>query len=168
VRLKPIGLALIALSTGAPAVPTRACDSASCSLPTRGANVLVPKKQFRLDLSFGYSDQGLLLRGSQEVDTVYRPRVFLERETIIPGFHRDIDSHDRVEQANMAYGLSERVNLVASAPLAIWHAHTVAHGAVEQEYGTVGFGDALVGARFSLRPRGLVAGFSLNRSYWSE
>lgn len=137
------------------------CDSASCSLLTRGANVLVPKKKFRLDLSFGYSDQGVLLLGSEEVDTVYRPRVSLERETIIPGFHRDIDGHDQVVQADMAYGLSERVNLVASVPLALWHTHDVAHGRVEQEYGTVGLGDALVGARWSLRPRRLVGGFSI-------
>jgi hypothetical protein len=140
---------------------TEACDSASCSLLTRGANVLVPKKKLRIDFSFGYSDQGVLLRGSQEVDTVYRPRVFLERERIIPGFHRDLDGYDQAVQADVTYGLSDRVNLVASAPLAVWHTHTVAHASVQQEYGTVGFGDALVGARWALRPRGLVAGFSL-------
>jgi hypothetical protein len=149
-------LAFLAATRGA-----GACDSASCSLLTRGANVLVPKKKFRLDLSFGYSDQGVLMRGSQEVDTVYRPRVFLEHETIIPGFHRDIDGYDQAVQADGTYGLSERVNLVASAPLAVWHTHDVAHGDIQKEYGTVGFGDALVGARWSLRPRGLVAGFSL-------
>jgi hypothetical protein len=141
--------------------PAEACDSASCSLLTRGESGLLPKKRFRLDFSFGYSDQSVLLRGGQEVEDVFRPRVFLERGTVIPGFHRDIDGYDQAVQADGTYGLSTRVNLQASVPLAVWHSHQVSHGSVEQEYGTVGVGDALVGVRWALRPRTLVAGFSV-------
>jgi hypothetical protein len=141
--------------------PVTACDSASCSLLTRGESGLLPKKRVRLELSFGYTDKGLLLRGSEEVDSVFRPRVFFERQTVVPGFHRDIDGYDRVLQADLTYGLSPRVNLLASVPLSIWHAHQVAHGDIQQDYGTVGLGDALLGVRWSMRPRRLVAGFSL-------
>ena len=151
-------LFLVGWSAGAAAT---ACDSASCSLLTRGANGLLPAKKFRLDVSFGYADQAVLMHGSQEVDAVYRPRVFLERQLVIPGFHRDLAGYDRVLQADLTYGLSSRVNVVASVPLAIWHAHDVAHGAVAQEFGTVGLGDSLLGVRLSLRPRRLVGGFSV-------
>jgi outer membrane putative beta-barrel porin/alpha-amylase len=154
-----LALALAGCVWAAPAA--QACDSASCSLLTRGESGLLPKKRFRLDFSFGRSDQSVLLRGSQEVDEVFRPRVFLERGTVIPGFHRDIDGYDQTVQADGTYGLSARVNLVASVPLAVWHSHEVAHGSIAQEYGTVGIGDTLVGVRWALRPRALVGGFSV-------
>jgi hypothetical protein len=154
-----LALALLGCVWSAPAA--QACDSATCSILTRGASGLLPKKRFRLDFSFGYSDQSVLLRGGQEVDEVYRPRIFLEHGTVIPGFHRDIDGYDQVVQADGTYGLSTRVNLVASIPIPVWHSHEVAHGDVAQEYGTVGIGDTLVGVRWSLRPRALVGGFSV-------
>jgi hypothetical protein len=157
----PLVALLLTVSAGVSGQPASACDSASCSLLTRGGNGLLAKKKLRLELSFGYTDKGLLLEGSQEVDSVYRPRILFERQTIVPDFHRDIDGYDRVLQGDLTYGLSPRVNLQASVPLAIWHAHQVAHGNFQQEYGTVGLGDILLGARWSMRPRRLVAGFSL-------
>ena len=151
-------LALALLSAGRPAP---ACDSSSCSLLTRGENSLIPRKRFRLDLTFGYTDQGALLRGSQGVDAVFRPRVFIERQQIYPSFHRDIDGYDRVVQMDATYGLGTRFNLVASLPLALWHAHDVAHGEFQQQYGTRGVGDALLGVRAAFGPRGLVGGLSV-------
>ena len=152
---------LLAVSVAPSGPPAWACDSASCSLLTRGANGLLAKKKLRLDLSFGYTDKALLLEGSQPVDSVYRPRIFFEHQTIVPGFHRDIDGYDRVLQGDLTYGLSPRLNLQASVPLTVWHVHQVAHGSYAREYGTVGLGDVLLGARWSMRPRQLVAGFSV-------
>lgn len=146
---------------GMAAPPATACDSTSCSLLTRGENVLLPKKAFRLDLSFGYTDESVLLSGSREVDTVLRPRVALEAKRILPDFHSDISGFDRSLQMDVTYGLGARVNLQASVPLVLWQAHEVAHGGFQAEYGTEGIGDTLVGLRFSLRPRRLVAGFAL-------
>jgi hypothetical protein len=146
------------LNSGSPASP---CDSSSCSLLTRGENGLIPKKKLRLDLSFGYTDQGLLLRGNQEVDRVFRPRVDLEHQLIFPAFHRDINGYDRIVQFDAVYGLASRFNLVASLPVATWHAHDVAHGSLQQEYGTTGFGDILLGLRCALGPRGMVGGFAI-------
>jgi len=152
---------LLTVSAGVSVPAASACDSASCSLLTRGANGLLARKKLRLDLSFGYTDKNLLLNGSQQVQSVYRPRIFFEHQAIVPGFHRDIDGYDRALQGDLTYGLSSRLNLQASVPLAVWHAHEVAHGGYQKEYGTVGLGDVLVGARWSMRPRRLVAGFSL-------
>ena len=159
--MRALLLSLLALAFWPAGSIATACDSSSCSLLTRGENSLLPKKQFRLDLTFGFTDQGALLRGSQEVDAVFRPRVFLERQQIYPSFHRDIDGYDRVVQMDLTYGLGARFNLTASLPLALWHAHEVAHGDFRQEYGTTGVGDALVGLRAALGPRGLVSGLSL-------
>jgi len=124
----PLLVTLLVLPPLAAGPLATACDSSSCSLLTRGENSLIPRKQLRLDLTFGYTDQGALLRGSQEVDAVVRPRVFLERQQIYPSFHRDIDGYDRVVQMDLTYGLGARFNLTASLPLALWHAHEVAHG----------------------------------------
>jgi hypothetical protein len=150
-----------ALTLAATAPLASACDSTSCSLLTRGENLLVPKKKFRLDLSFGYTDESVLLSGSREVSTVLRPRVLLEAKRILPDFHSDIDGFDRSLQMDVTYGLGSRVNLSASVPLALWQAHEVSHGTFRGEYGTEGLGDTLVGARFALRPRRLVAGFAV-------
>ena len=89
------GFLLFLLPLLSPGPSASACDSTSCSLLTRGASGLVPKKRFRFDLTFGYTDLGRLQRGSQEVDTVLRPRVFLGKGLIIPNFHRDVDGYPR-------------------------------------------------------------------------
>jgi hypothetical protein len=152
-------LAILAWAASGAEAP--ACDSSSCSLLTRGENSLVPKRAFRVDVSFGYANQGRLQSGSQEVDAVFRPRIFLERQRIFPAFHRDIDGYDRVVQMDLTYGLGSRLNVAASVPLVVWHGHDVAHGSVAQEYGTGGFGDVLVGLRGAFGPRGLVGSASI-------
>jgi hypothetical protein len=95
------------------------------------------------------------------VETVLRPRVALEAKRVLPDFHRDLDGFDRVVLLDVTYGLGSRLNLAASLPLAIWHAHDVAHGSVEQRYGTQGIGDALVGIRWALPVRRLVGGLAV-------
>jgi hypothetical protein len=152
-------LAVVAYPIASPLAT--ACDSTSCSLLTRGENVLVPKRKFRLDVSLGYTDESVLLRGSREVDTVLRPRVAFEAKRILSDFHRDIDGFDRSLQMDVTYGLASRLNLTASVPLALWQTHDVAHGSFRGEYGTEGIGDTLVGLRWSMRPRRLVAGFAV-------
>jgi hypothetical protein len=138
-----------------------ACDSATCSLLTRSSTGLVPAKRLKVDLTFGYTDQGIRLEGSEPVDVVYRPRVLLERGTIIPGFHQDLDGSDRIFQLDLTYGLSSRLNLTASVPLSVRHTHDVAHGDLVAEYGTTGFGDVLAGLRWAMGPRRLVGGFAV-------
>jgi len=162
-QFRPLLVLVLALSFGLPGAGqlALACDSSSCSLLTRGDNGLVPKKKFRFDLSFGYTDQGRPLRGSQEVDAVLRPRIFLEQQRIFSDFHRDIDGYDRVVHMDATYGLGKRLNVTASLPLAMRHSHEVAHGSFQQEYRTTGFGDALLSLRWALGPPGLVGGLAV-------
>jgi hypothetical protein len=162
VRRAIVATAALLVCLGIPDREALACDSATCSLLTRGGNGLLPKKSFKVDLTFGWADQGTLMKGSQEVDTVLRPRVFLELERLIPDFHQDVDGSDRVVQLDVTYGLGSRVNLAASFPLSVRHVHDVAHGTpLVEEFGTVGFGDVLLGARWAMGPRGLVAGLAV-------
>jgi hypothetical protein len=153
-------LLLVAALAGL-ARPGFACDSSSCSLLTRGDNGLVGKKRLRLDLSFGYTNQGVRLDGSQETNVVLRPRVFLEQQRIFPNFHQDITGYDSVIQFDATYGLGKKVNLLASLPLMTRHSHDVVHQSLEQAFGTTGIGDALLGVRAALGPRGLVLGASI-------
>ncbi len=155
-------VALASVWMGLPPRTAQGCDSATCSLLTRGGNGLLPKKSFKVDLSFGYTHQGTLMNGGHEVDTVFRPRVFLERERLIPDFHQDIDGSDRGVQLDLTYGLGSRVNLTASLPLLVRHVHDVSHGSpLVEGFGTNGFGDILLGARWAMGPRGLVAGLAV-------
>lgn len=145
-----------------PCPPAHACDSATCSLLTRGGNGLLPKKTLKVDLTMGWTDQGILLSGSREVTSVYRPRVFLERGTVVPNFHRDIDGSDRSVQLDLTYGLGSRFNLTASLPLSLRHVHDVSHGSpLVEEFGTTGFGDVLLGVRWAVGPRRLVGGLAV-------
>ena len=154
-------LFIAALAGGGAGTALFACDSSSCSLLTRGDNGLVGKKRFRLDLSFGYTDQSQQLQGSESTDLVLRPRVFLEQQRIFPDFHQDQSGYDSVLQFDATYGLGNRSNLVLSFPLMTRHAHDVVHQDLQQAFGTTGIGDTLVGARGAVGPRGLVACASL-------
>jgi hypothetical protein len=154
-------MALAALLGAWAAPPAGACDSTSCSLLTRGGNGLVPRGKLRVDLAFGYTDKPNKLNGTREVESVLRPLVAFASQRILPDFHQDVAGFDRAVQLDVAYGLTPRVNLAVSLPVAIWHAHDVSHGGPPQRFGTVGIGDTLVGARMALGPRGLVGGLSL-------
>ena len=155
------GLALAAaVATAAPAAPARACDSSSCALLTRGQSGTLPKGAFRLDLSFRYTDEDVKLQGGQAVADVYVPKVAFTYGSIWPAFHREIQASESFVQMDLGYGLSSRFSLEASLPLHTHREHTLAHFGITQRYSTRGIGDALAGARFSVRPR-FVAGFAV-------
>jgi len=156
-------LTAVALSVSALAAtsPARACDSASCSLLTRGDNDLIAPRGFKLGITFGYSHYGHALEGSREVDSVLRPRIVLEEGFIIRDYHRDLRGYDRALQIDAIYGLNRKLNLVAAVPFATWHSHDTAHGAAEQRFGASGLGDVLLGVRSTLGVRGLTGGVSI-------
>jgi hypothetical protein len=122
----------------------------------------VPKKKLKIDLTVGYTNQGKLMSGGSEVAAVFRPRVFLERGTVVPNFHQDIHGSDRTVQLDLTYGLGTRFNLTASLPLSLRHVHDVSHGSpLVEEFGTTGFGDVLLGVRWAMGPRRLVGGLAV-------
>jgi hypothetical protein len=158
--LKRLVIAFAAGAAMAHGAPALACDSSSCALLTRGQNGILPKGAFRLDLSFRYTDENVKLQGSQAVADVYLPKVAFTYGSIWPAFHREIAASESFVQMDLGYGLTSRLSLEASLPLHARREHTIAHFGITQRYTTQGIGDALLGARFSMRPR-LVAGFAL-------
>ena len=153
-------LALAAGAAVAHGTPAVACDSSSCALLTRGQNGTLPKGAFRVDLSFRYTDEDAKRRGGQAVADVYVPKVAFTYGSIWPAFHRELEASESFVQMDLGYGLTPRLSLEASLPLHARREHTIAHFGVTQRYATRGIGDALVGARFAVRPR-LVAGFAV-------
>jgi hypothetical protein len=156
-----LSVLLAAVGTVASHGSANACDSASCSLVTRGQNGLMPKRGLRFDLSYAYTDLGARLSGSQKVAFVERPRVDLGRQKIWPAFHREYDGSEKVASLDVSYGLTSKLTLVGSLPAFAGHSHDIAHFGLLQEYSTGGNGDLLIGARYALGPRGLVGGVSI-------
>jgi len=159
-ELKHLVLAFAAGAAVAHGAPVLACDSSSCALLTRGEGGTLAKGAFRLDLSFRYTAEDVKLQGSQAVADVYVPKVAFTYGSIWPAFHRQIKASESFVQLDLGYGLTSRLSLQASMPLNARREHTIAHFGITQRYTTQGIGDALLGARFSLRPR-LVAGFAV-------
>ncbi len=137
-----------------------ACDSSSCALVTRGQGGLLAKRAFRIDVSYRYTDDAVLLDGSSPAERVYRPKVALETGRIWPAFHRELGGHDSFLQLDLAYGLASRTTLLASVPVLADRSYSIAHAGIQQDYGTRGFGDALFGVRQAI-VGGLVGGLSV-------
>jgi hypothetical protein len=148
----------LALLPAGPAVS--ACDSSSCALITRGMNGLESKRALRLDLSWRYTDDDVRFEGGHEVPVVYRPKVSFENGTLWPAFHQETFGHESFLQVDAAYGLTKSTTLLASLPLLSDRSYAIAHVGIQDEYGTNGMGDALVGVRQGLGRSGLVAGFA--------
>jgi len=136
------------LGAGAPA---RACDSASCSLVTRGASGALPKGALRLDLSFRYTDQARPYVGGEPADSVLRPKVDFERGLLLSGYHRETGGHERYLQCDLAYGVTSRATALLSIPLLVDRSYDISHGGSFQRSTTTrGSGDLLLGAQYGL------------------
>ena len=148
-RVRALGLLLL-LGAGA-SRDALACDSTGCLLVTRSASGLLPRKAFRLDLSYRSTDDSELMSGSDTTARVTRPKVDFENGIVRPGFHQDLGGHSRFLQVDAAYGLTARTTLLASAPVVTRRSYEVGHPPVLTEnYETWGLGDTLVVARHSL------------------
>lgn len=136
------------LLAAALAPPLPACDSTGCLLVTRSASGLLPRKSFRLDLSYRMTDDSQLMSGSDTTARVTRPKIDFENGIVRPGFHQDLGGRSRFLQVDVAYGLTGRTTLLASAPVVTSRSYDVGHPPVLTEnYETWGLGDTLVGVR---------------------
>jgi hypothetical protein len=160
-----VRLALALMAGWACAPATSACDSTGCQMVTRGANGLLPKGSWRVDLAFRATDDTALMNGSNEVTVVRRPKVDFENGVVRPAFHQDVGGHARFLQLDVGYGLTSRTSVVVSAPVLTHRAYEVGHPpALTETYATWGVGDTLVGARHSFltsSSHSLVAGFGI-------
>ena len=156
-------LLTLALSLAAAFAPARAraCDSTSCMMMTRGGNGALGRGALRVDLSFRHTEQDRLFAGSEQTDTVLRPKVDFARQRLIPGYHGERGGLEQFVQLDLSYGLSSRLTVLASAPLVAHRSYQVTHGAFEHVYDTTSVGDAVVGLRYALDPRArVVAGLA--------
>ena len=78
-----------------------ACDSTSCLLVTRSASGLLPRKGFRLDLSYRATDDSRLMSGSDAAARVARPKLDFEHGIVRPGFHQDLGGACRFLQVGV-------------------------------------------------------------------
>ena len=118
---------------------------------TRSAGGLLPRKSFRLDLSYRATDDSQLMSGSDTAARVTRPKVDFEHGLVRPGFHQDLGGTSRFLQVDVGYGLTGRTTLLASAPVVTRRSYDVGHPPVLTErYQTWGLGDTLLGVRHAV------------------
>ena len=151
---RPLLLGLIALAAACAPELARACDSSSCLLVTRGQNGLLAKGDWRVDFSYRFTPMTELLRGSESVSEVLRPKIDFENRRLLPGYHDELGGHDNFLQLDVAYGLFGRTSLFASLPVRATRDFDIGHLPVQREtYSTVGNGDVLLGVRHAIFQR---------------
>jgi hypothetical protein len=147
-----------------------ACGSANCVLVSRGDTGSLRQGAWRLDLAYRYMDQDRRLFGSDRLavagdpdPAVLRPRLDDQRRLLDPGYHHEFATRARFAQADVSYGATKHLTLVASLPLmaardtdhlyypgaaAANHSHL---GLVpsRQDFRTSGIGDAQLSARYA-------------------
>lgn len=130
--------------------PARACDSSTCLMLTRNTGGLTARGSFLLDLSFRYTDLSARRLGTSPIDTVVKPKVYLEEGILVPGYHEDLRGSESALQLDLAYGLASRTTLYASMPVFGQKYFEVGHGGFETVYNVRGIGDLVLGARQAL------------------
>ena len=143
-----LAIALLLAAAASPAA--LACDSTGCLLVTRSASGLLPRKSFRLDLSYRMTDDSQLMSGSDTTARVTRPKIDFEHGIVRPGFHQDLGGRSRFLQVDAAYGLTGRTTILASAPVATRRSYDVGHPPLIENYETWGLGDTLVSVRHAV------------------
>jgi hypothetical protein len=130
---------------------SRACDSASCLMLTRGSAGLMGRGAVRIDLSWRQTDQSAKRAGTEPTDTVLKPKVWIETGTLIPDYHDERRGTEAFLQLDAAWGVRERTTLFVSAPLMTRRNYTIGHGGFETSYNVHGLGDMVVGFRQAIR-----------------
>ncbi len=149
--------ALAVLLALAPARAT--CGSAACFLVTDTSEGTPPPHALRLDLSFGYVDQSRKMAGTHDVDEVLGPAVDFENRVLIPDHHREIRTQSSQLVMALAYGVTERLSVIGSLPLAVdknhehWDGVGTPDEAFSNQAGTRGLGDLQAGVRAVLVAR---------------
>lgn len=146
--------ATLGLGLAFPGPAHATCSSTACFLSTLTQEGPLPRKGFRLDLSYRYVDQSRKREGSSSTDEVLTPGVEFDHGELELNHHRELRTGFQLLQADLSYGLTSRVSLLASVPLvgAKRHEHVILEGDDEEFSdgdGTTGFGDVQVGARYA-------------------
>lgn len=126
------------------------CNSTSCLILTRGTAGLVGRGSFQVDLSFRHTDVSARRSGREPVDSVIRPKVFIERGLIVPAYHQDLRGSENALQLDVEWGASAQTTVFAAMPVFGQKSYDVGHGGLESSYSPRGIGDLVVGARHAL------------------
>lgn len=155
-----------------------ACGTAGCSLASRDDDGRLARGRFQVDLSFRHVEQdrrmwshgALVVSGAPDPE-VLRPRVDYASGLLVPGYHHDWASTGRYLQVDVAYGLSSRLTVVGSWPLATSrtldhlyipggsaanHTHNGLTTATRVDLTTRGAGDAQLTFRYALGAKVLI------------
>ncbi len=162
-RLPVVVSCAVVLALAVPDAAHATCGSTACFLSTLTQDGPLPRHGFRMDLSYRYVDQSRKREGSSSTDEVLTPGVDFANQELEPDHHREIKTGFHVVEADLSFGLTSRLSLLASVPLvaAKHHEHVVIEDGEEHFSdgdGTTGFGDVQVGARYSIlaSPRDLL------------
>ncbi|MCI0419529.1 MAG: hypothetical protein L0312_09955 [Acidobacteria bacterium] len=120
----------------------------------------MPKRSLRLEMSYGFTSQNRKYLGSESTAEVVRPLIDFTGQRILPGYHRELGGEENFIQADVAYGLSSRATLYASAPLMTRRYYRMDHSGFQVAYPSSGFGDTVVGFRTKVTQR-LVGGIGV-------
>jgi hypothetical protein len=132
------------------APPAFGCDSTSCLILTRGAAGLVAPGAFQVDLSFRYTDVSARRAGRETADSVVRPKVLIERNLLVPGYHEDLRGSENALLFDVAWGAGQRTTAFASLPVFGQKSYDVGHGGITSSYNARGIGDLVLGGRRAL------------------
>jgi hypothetical protein len=148
-------------------------------LVSRGDAGSLGRGAWRIDLAYRYMDQDRRLFGGSRLQVagdpdpaVLRPRLDDERRLLDPGYHHEFGSEGRFAQADLSYGATSRLTLVASLPLravrdtdhlffpgggVIVANHRITPEPSRQDFRTSGIGDAQLSARYAFSRRLVVS-----------
>jgi len=167
-RIRHIPIFVLVVSFAAVLAPSAraTCGSASCFCVTDSSEGAPQAHMFRVDLSFRTMDQDRKRAGTGSTSEVLTPKIDFEAGVIVPDHHREESTRSGVTQLDVAYGITNRIAVLGSAPL--WqdkrHQHFDDVGTPEETFvpdaGSRGFGDVRVGARYALvvKPQDLLFG----------
>jgi hypothetical protein len=147
---RALGFLFVSSAVGATGAPAFACDSTSCLMLTRGTAGLLGKGAFQFDASFRHADLSDKREGGDPTDVVIRPKVFIEEQRLVDGYHEDEDASENFFQLDFAWGAFSRATVFASLPVFGQRYSLVRHGGVETSYDVKGLGDLVVGGRYAL------------------
>ncbi len=110
-------VATTALGLGLAAARVHAtCGSTACFLTTLTQDGSLPRSAFRLDLSYRFVDQSRKRSGTSTTDEVLTPGVDFAAGELELGHHREIKTAFHMVEADLGYGLTGRLSLLASVP----------------------------------------------------
>jgi hypothetical protein len=105
---------------------------------------------FQVDLSFRHTDLSARRSGTAPAESVVRPKVYIEKQILVPGYHEDRTGSESFLQLDLAWGAASRTTVFASMPVFGQKYYEVGHGGFETAYNVRGIGDLVLGARQAL------------------